>query len=525
MPRISGYLRTHDGVGLPHCRLELWAGGGTSPGAAVAVAPRPVGAARTPVAVTVRADRLVLGNLHTDERGRFAIDYPALAAGELPFLKYFLEDRRHGTSSTVFSLTTDGTDVWSVRFPDHVPGTAARFITPGDRLDIRPPRRVVTFARGGEVLEARVHRASLAYEIATNQLLWFEGQMADARRHVGDFVRAGFVPPAASRLQLPQLIGEYVGGTLIEPFSCGGSRLFLAPDNGVRRGEDGKDVPTETSDADYQDVIPHEVGHHIFEIGHPWYSPPVFDHDLFQAIARHHYYRSYLADTEALLLSGFGGSNMMLHLLDPSGRFRAFAAGQARIGAYVQQMAEDFSEGYATYVGKCFNSRRSPSGWLETPARQSSGVGDQPTTSFLWDLSDQTTDGGADRLGIPFGVVHMLCVKWGERVEAGHHDIPATVRFGTTATSPDPGIESLSVEHDALTLPGFFTFLRENLNDRYRARLDALVRPNRLVTVFYHWNYMRQQHGLPPLAVAGVPAVQLTPPSPQSDALPVPPVR
>lgn len=497
MPRISGYLRTHDGVGLPYCRLELWAGGGTAPGAAVPVAPRPAGSAPTPVAVAVRPDRLVVGNLHTNDRGRFSIDYPDLPAGELPFLKYFLEDRRTGSTSTVFELKYDASNIWSVRYPDRPPGEAARYIT-RDGLDIRPPRRVLTFRPGTVDLQARVHRAVLAYELCVNQHLWFDRQIASAQQHYGDFVRSGWTPPPASRFQLQKVTGTYIGTAQREVSYYWNHEIHLEPDNNLQDAAGGGTAPDELTDQDYQWVIPHELGHYIFNTGHPGYVMPGGNHSNYGGEVHRHYLRSYLADTSGI----FGTNNVFISLIDPRGQFRQFLQSQARHGAFVQQLAMDFSEGYATYIGKSFNYRRSRDGAMETPDRNAFGVGDQPTASFLWDLSDQTSDGGIDRLGIPFGVVHMLCCKWGDQLQSGTHDVPASIHFGTAPA--DYG----AVGHDARTLPGFFAYLRENLNDRYRPRLDALVRPNRLTNVFSYWNYIRTQHGQPAMPVTGVPVYQ-----------------
>jgi hypothetical protein len=492
MPRLSGYLRTTDGVGLPYCRLELWAGGGTSSAQPVAVAPSPTGETATPVIVTQRPDRLVKGDLHTDRRGRYVIEYPNLDPDEHPFLMYFLEDLIPDASSPCFSLRVGArrnAAVWSFRVPaDLGANLPLRYLTPGVRVDVRPSNRVIEFPihpppppDEERFAEASQSRAVAAYEMVVNQKLWFDRRIAEGRRRVREYVVDGWSPPPQSRFLLPHVDGFYIGTERGHVSAYGDNQLYLEADNN----------PGDF--LEFSHLVPHEYGHHIFAVGHPGYIGGTGRHTSYNDKTRRHYFDAYLADRVDALTAG---GRVPLWLVDPRGNMREVAVHQAAAGALVQQLAIDFSEGYASYIAQCFNSHRIRSLELETPFRIGVGFGDQPTMSFLWDLTDQRSDEGADRLQIPFGVIHMLCCKWGDELQSGaRRDVPSAVPLGIPSAVPlDSG-----VSHNARTLPGFVAYLKETLKPRYAARLDALVPTNRLVSVFQWWDEIQRTHGMPPI--------------------------
>jgi hypothetical protein len=489
MPTLSGYLRTHDGVGLPWVRFEVWAGGGTPP-VAMSVAPL------STIPILVMPDRLVLADQATDERGHFRVEYPVLNAGEHPFLIYYLEDRRpHHTSPTRTAIYYDEarTLVWSIRFPAlRTMIDPASYLSDGVRVDARPPRTTLTLAGMATTppstrVQASVHRAVLAYELLVNERRWFDREIAAAQRaptdahpnpkHYQNYCLPTWSPPAASYTNLHRVNGLYVGTTRGNVSNYWHDLMSVEPD-------DNTPPDNVLSDEDYQWVFPHEYGHHVFDIGHPGYRGGTGNHDNYEPGYGRHYFMGYLADN----LAAGGGALGTLWTIGLGGVATAFR--HADDGAFVQQLGIDFAEGYASYIGKCFNSRRSPDSEVETPAPDATGYGDQPTLSFLWDLTDQTEDHGADHLQIPFGVIHLMCCKWGTELTAGHHDIPSSVTFGT-----DPAGRQ-GVRHDARTLPGFITYLKANLLPRYAARLDSMVRPNRLAGVVLRWNQLRSAAGL-----------------------------
>ncbi len=481
MPTLSGHIRTHDGVGLPWVRFELWAGGGTPPVMPVA----PFGT----IPVLVMPDRLVLADQHTDEHGRLSVDYPALNQGEHPFIKYFLEDRRPGhTGPTRTAVHYDeaGTLVWSIRFPAlRTMIDPASYLSDGARVDSRPPRAVVSLAGVATTppsprVQASVHRAVLAYELLVNQRRWFDREIASAQRassshHYGNYCLPTWSPPPASHTNLRRVNGKYVGTTRGNVSNYWRDLMSVEPDDNT--------PPSEVlADADYQWVFPHEYGHHIFDIAHPGYRTATGSHDYYEPSYGRHYFQRYFTDNVAV------SGGLALWTVSPGGLMTAWHL--ADEASFVQQLGIDFSEGYASYIGKCFNFRRSPDGELETPARDATGYGDQPTLSYLWDLTDQTEDRGQDHLQIPFGVIHLMSCKWGAEIDAGHQDIPAAVTFGT-----DPS-DRQGVRHNARTLPGLIMYLKANLLPRYAARLDGLVRPNRLRGVVQRWNQLRSAHGM-----------------------------
>jgi hypothetical protein len=158
--------------------------------------------------------------------------------------------------------------------------------------------------------------------------------------------------------------------------------------------------------------------------------------------------------------------------------------------AALRQMAADFAEGYASYFAGTIlglrgrgrsASRRQDLPDYERPEAQHMdylgpvrsglrpeeraladgsdgvlrtlvvGMGDSPTTAFLFDLSDAASSGEAwDRVSVRFGIVHVLFAKWARGL--GAHSV-AHNRSAEIDLTPELANKSLRL------LPAFAAYL------------------------------------------------------------------